>query len=486
MKRIFGLDPELFEGDLNMVIDQAIHPDDREKVTEANNAVLTVQKPAPIEYRLLLPDESVRTVFAVPGSQERDENGQICKLSGIVQDITERKQLEAENERLTAQFYHAQRLDAIVKLAGGIAHDFNNLLLPIMGYAEMGEMSLPSDDPLRANFIHIQKAADRAANLTRQILAFSRQQVLEMKQVDLNEVVASFQEMIERLLPDDINLQLHLSPYLRLIKADVGQLEQVLLNLVINARDAMPDGGTLTLETGLVSLDADYVAQHPGSESGLYVQLAVSDTGHGMDPETQERIFEPFFTTKARGYGTGLGLATVFGIVKQHRGNIWVYSEPDQGTAFKIFVPVAFEPDVEPPVKHSKAKQTRFAGDETILVVEDETSVRRLVSDTLEMHGYKVLEASSSAEALDLAASYSAEIHLLLTDVVMPGLNGRQLYTELTKQRPQLQGLFMSGYTDNLIVHRGVLDPDVFFLAKPFSMQSLLQKVREVLSQPLL
>lgn len=481
MKRIFHLDPEQVASDLDRIIAQTIHPDDCEKVIEAKQAVLAAQKPVPLEHRLLLADGEVRTVLVIPGEQETDENGRILKLNGIAQDITEQKKLEAENERLTAQFYHAQRLDAIGKLAGGIAHDFNNLLMPIIGYAEMGEMSLPPDAPLRANFIRIQEAADRAANLTRQILAFSRQQVLEMNLVNLNEIITSFQEMISRLLPEDIILQLHLGAYLDLIRADAGQIEQVLLNLVINARDAMPDGGILTVETDLVSLDADYVAKHSGAETGMYVMMAVSDTGHGMDAETQQRIFEPFFTTKTRGNGTGLGLATVFGIIKQHRGNIWVYSEPGQGTTFKIYLPAAHDHETEPHPNTTNAPEVELAGLDTILVVEDETSVRQLVCDTLKTHGYTVLEASSAAEALDIATDYRHEIHLLLTDVVMPGLNGRQLYAELVKQRPRLIGLFMSGYTDNVIVHHGVLDPDVAFLAKPFPMQRLLLKVKEVL-----
>ncbi|MCG3209516.1 MAG: Sensor histidine kinase RcsC [Anaerolineae bacterium] len=400
----------------------------------------------------------------------------------LAQDITDRKQLEEENVKLTTQFYQAQKMEAIGQLAGGIAHDFNNLLVPIMGYAEMGQMTLSPDDPLQANFNHISQAADRAANLTRQILAFSRQQILEMKVLDLNQVVTDFQEMLGRLLPESINLHIHLNPRLRLITADQGQLEQVLMNLAINARDAMPGGGVLTIETDLAPLDQAYASLHSGAKPGLYVLLAISDTGHGMDAATQQRIFEPFFTTKGRGHGTGLGLATVFGIIKQHQGNIWVYSEPGQGTTFKIYLPVVSDQRIQSPV-HKDTPIDQLTGSETVLIVEDEDGVRQLVIHALQACGYQVLEAASPAQALELVAGYTEVIHLLLTDVIMPEMNGRQLYTRLVQQRPDLLVLFMSGYTDNVIVHHGALDPDVAFLAKPFSMQTLLQKVREVLKQ---
>ncbi|MCG3212578.1 MAG: Sensor histidine kinase RcsC [Anaerolineae bacterium] len=395
-------------------------------------------------------------------------------------DITERKQLEEENKKLAAQFYQAQKMEAVGQLAGGIAHDFNNLLVPILGFAEMGQMSLNPTDPLQANFTHISEAADRAANLTRQILAFSRQQILEMRLLDLNQVVTDFQKMLGRLLPESINLRVKLNPQLRPIKADQGQLEQVLMNLVVNARDAMFGGGILTIETDLAPLDEIYTAQHANVKPGLYVMLAVSDTGHGMDATTQQRIFEPFFTTKERGQGTGLGLATVFGIVKQHQGNIWVYSEPGQGTTFKVYLPVTDETGVQTQTRRELSAD-QLTGNETVLVVEDDAGVRLLVAHALQAHGYTVLEVDSPVEALELITT-TETVHLLLTDVVMPGMNGRQLYTELVQQHPELRVLFMSGYTDNVIVHHGALDPGVAFLAKPFSMHNLLQKVREVLA----
>jgi len=477
MKRIFGLDPDQFSGDLDQVIMQSIHPEDKGKVIESNKTVLTEQRPAPIEYRVIWPDQTVRTVLAVPGDRVTDEQGNIVKLTGIVQDITERKELEAENERLMTQFHQAQRLDAIGKLAGGIAHDFNNLLVPMIGYAELGMMKLAPDDSLYGNFSRIKGAADRAAGLTRQILAFSRQQVLEMQMIDLNEVITDFQKMFGRLLREDIDLQIHLVPHLPFVKADPGQIEQVLMNLVINARDAMPTGGTLSVETDLAMLDETYTAHHIDTEPGQYVLLAVGDTGHGMDAETRQRIFEPFFTTKERGHGTGLGLATVFGIVKQHRGNIWVYSEPDEGTVFKVYLPVAEETEI---ASESEPDffEDQLTGSETVLVVEDDEEVRELVTHTLRTYGYQVLPAATPLEALALAAAHSHPPHLLLTDVVMPEMDGRELYTELVQTFPDLKVLFMSGYTDNVIVHHGRLDPDVAFMAKPFSMQGLLKKVR--------
>ncbi len=397
----------------------------------------------------------------------------------LAQDITERKSLAAENERLMAQFYQRQKMESIGQLAGGVAHDFNNLLVPIIGYAELGMMKLTSTDSLYTNFMQIKEAADRAASLTHQILAFSRQQILAMEVIDLNEAISEFQKMLRRVIGENIELRAYLAPTLGLIKADQGQIEQILLNLAVNARDAMPDGGKLTIETGNVFLDEAYVASHPGTQPGHYVMLTVSDTGHGIDPEIQQRIFEPFFTTKGRGQGTGLGLSTVFGIVKQHRGNIWVYSEPGYGTTFKVYLPITEETDV--PVQEQSSAGP-LHGVETVLVVEDEANVRRLVCETLQSYGYQVLEANGPTEGLAMAVDHSHPIHLLLTDVIMPKMNGRELYQRLVRLRPELRVLFMSGYTDNVIAHQGVLDEAVAFIQKPFAIRHLLHKVREVLA----
>ncbi|NJN95096.1 MAG: PAS domain S-box protein [Anaerolineales bacterium] len=339
------------------------------------------------------------------------------------QDITERKQLAAENEQLAAQFYQAQKIESIGRLAGGIAHDFNNLLVPIIGYTELGMLKLSSDSSLYADLKRIKDAGERAASLTRQILAFSRQQMLEMKLLDLNQVISEFEPMLRRLIGEDIDLKLNLTADLPCLKADKGQLEQVLLNLVVNARDAMPDGGALIIETGQITLDRAYVAKHPEAQTGPHALLTVSDTGHGMDAAIRLRIFEPFFTTKDQGKGTGLGLATVFGIVKQHGGNIWVYSEPGHGTSFKIYLPLADAPAsiIEPESPQTGA----LNGVETVLLVEDEASVRQLVGDTLAMYGYRVLVAPEPEKGLTLADGYKGTIHLLLSDVVMPQMRGR-------------------------------------------------------------
>jgi PAS domain S-box-containing protein len=408
-----------------------------------------------------------------------DAKGEISHFIGIKQDITSRKALEAENQKLTEQVYQAQKMESIGNLAGGIAHDFNNLLVPIVGYAELGMMMVPPDSKVYTHFEQIKGAGERAASLTRQILAFSRRQLLEITMIDLNQVIVEFEKMLQRLIGEDIVLKTHLADDLPTIKADQGQLEQILLNLVVNARDAMPDGGQLTIETAPVVLDEAYVARHAQAQPGPHVLLAVSDTGHGMDAITRQRIFEPFFTTKPRGHGTGLGLSTVFGIVKQHGGNIWVYSEPGQGTTFKVYLPT-----VETLTSTDQPEQASIGyleGVETILVVEDEAAVRELVNSTLQLYGYRVLEAEDPVRGLELATAYRDHIHLLLTDVVMPVMNGRELFQRLAADRRDLKVLYMSGYTDNAIAHHGVLDEGTVFLQKPFTVRRLLEKVRAVL-----
>ncbi len=410
----------------------------------------------------------------------RDAPGEISHFITIKQDITGRKALEVENQKLTEQFYQSQKMESIGNLAGGIAHDFNNLLVPIVGYAELGMMAASPGSKFHTHFQQIKEAGERAANLTRQILAFSRRQTLEMKLVDLNLVVVEFEKMLRRLIGENISLKAHLAADLPAIEADPGQLEQVLLNLVVNARDAMPHTGQLTIETAGVVLDEAYTSKHPEAQPGLHVMLAVSDTGYGMDAATRQRIFEPFFTTKPREHGTGLGLSTVFGIVKQHGGNIWVYSEPGQGTTFKIYLPAVETLTTTVPAEDPVAELLQ--GTETILVVEDEAAVRELVSSTLQAYGYRVLETDDPDRGLELAAAHKGVIHLLLTDVIMPGMNGWQLFQQLVATRQELKVLYMSGYTDNAIAHHGVLDEGVAFLQKPFTIHHLLQKVRAVLA----
>lgn len=405
-------------------------------------------------------------------SPVRDENGTIVNYVSTQRDVTRELQLEE-------QYNQAQKMEAIGQLTGGIAHDFNNLLTAINGFAELLYMRLPSDDPhqkLAANILH---SGQQAAGLVRQLLAFSRKQLIEPKIVDLNGVVNNMGEMLKRIIGEDIDLKTNLSPSLWAVKVDPTQIEQVIANLVVNARDAMPAGGRLTIETTNMVLDKKYVAGHLGTQPGEHVLLAVSDTGVGMSKEVQTRIFEPFFTTKEKGKGTGLGLATVFGIVQQSGGNIWVYSEEGQGTTFKIYLPRAKE--AIQALVPAEVVQKMPHGSETILLVEDDMAVRNLVRHILKEVGYTLLEAQDAQEAQHLAARYSGAIHLLLTDVVMPHMSGKALADQLVQIRPQLKILFMSGYTNNAIAHHGVLDPDVNFLQKPFTSTALAQKVRAVL-----
>jgi CheY-like chemotaxis protein len=372
-------------------------------------------------------------------------------------------------------------MEAIGRLAGGVAHDFNNLLTAITGNAQLLRDGLEASDPRASDVTEILDASDRASALTRQLLAFSRRQVLQPEVICLNETVRGLERMLGRLIGEDVELRSYLATDLGYVRADPGQVTQVILNLALNARDAMPSGGTLLLETANVTLDETYVSHHPGVAPGPHVMLAVTDTGVGMDQETRQHLFEPFFTTKTVGRGTGLGLATVYGIVQQSGGSIWVYSEPGHGTSFKLYFPRVN--DAAP-----KAAEPACAdvgeGRETILVVEDETSVRRLVTTVLGRHGYEVLEAGRAADGLNVAAAFGGPIHLLITDVIMPGGNGADLAIQFAAVRPEARILFMSGYTQDAIVHHGVLDEGIAFLEKPFSPEALLARVRSVLGAP--
>ncbi|MEW5980468.1 MAG: ATP-binding protein, partial [Acidobacteriota bacterium] len=418
---------------------------------------------------------TVRTVLEQADIVYDEGTGKPVKMIGVAQDITERRSLEE-------QLRQSQRVEAIGRLAGGIAHDFNNLLTAIIGHSELLLDQLSSQDPLREELKEIHSAGQRAASLTRQLLAFSRKQVLQPQVLDLNEVVARLDKMLRRLIGEDIELVTLFGRDLGLVKADPGQIEQVIINLAVNARDAMPQGGKLTLETANVELDEAYARRHVAVTPRRYVMLAVSDTGVGMDAPTQSRLFEPFFTTKEKGKGTGLGLSTVYGIVKQSGGNIWVYSEPGQGTVFKIYLP-RVEEDSEPVKLAEPATTTDLSGSETVLLVEDEPAVRSLVRDLLRKRGYTVLEATHGGEAKALAENYGGAIHLMLTDVVLPQMSGRDLADQVTTSHPETRVLYMSGYTDNAIVHHGVLDAGTAFLQKPFTPETLLTKVRQVLSQ---
>jgi len=401
--------------------------------------------------------------------------GRLIGILGIGRDVTERVQLEQ-------QLRQAQKMEAVGRLAGGIAHDFNNILTAITGYADLLLEDLRPSDSRHQDVAEIRKAADRAAGLTRQLLAFSRQQVLQPSVIDVKTLVGDLEKMLGRLLGEDVELGTRLAPDTGRVKADAGQLEQVLMNLAVNARDAMPHGGKLTLETSNVDLSEGYAADHYPARPGSYVMIAVTDTGTGMSEETQAHMFEPFFTTKEKGKGTGLGLATVYGIIKQSGGFIWVYSEVGHGTTFKIYLPrVGESADL---VKGPAPARARAAGgSETVLLAEDEAPVRAVARQVLERHGYTVLEAPSAEAALDIAARYSGAIHLLLTDVIMPGLSGRELATRLADLRPEARVIFMSGYTDDAVTRHGVLEPGLAYLQKPFTPDALGQKVREVLDQ---
>ena len=372
-------------------------------------------------------------------------------------------------------------METVGNLAGGVAHDFNNLMSVVLSYSDLLIEGLKEGDPVRADLLEIRGAGLRAVELTRQLLAFSRQQVLAPKIVDLGGIVGGMEKMLRRLIGEDVELAASRAPGLGKILVDPGQLEQVIMNLAVNARDAMPRGGMLTIETATVALDDAYASEHVGVTPGPHVMLAVSDTGTGMDSATQARMFEPFFTTKEKGRGTGLGLATVFGIVRQSGGTIWVYSEPGKGTTFKVYFPLAKEAEVTHGSVLSPAELSTLRGSETILLVEDEERVRVLTRTILRKYGYNVVEAQNGAEAFLLCEQHTATIHLLLTDVVMPRMSGRQLAERLLPIRPHMKVLYMSGYMDDAVVRHGILDSTIAFIQKPVTPESLARKVRGVL-----
>jgi len=463
---ILGYKPEELKG--TTAFDQ-IHPEDRDKVLKAGREAWKTGVGTSLEYRMRHKDGSWRTLESRASTIARD--GQVDRLVIVNRDVTQRKSLEE-------QFRQAQKMEAVGRLSGGVAHDFNNLLGVIIGYGEIVQEGTPAESPLRSCVDEMLKAGHRAAGLTRQLLAFSRQQVMDPKILDINAVVKDMEKMLKRLIGEDIQLKTSLAPDLARIKADQGQIEQVFLNLAVNARDAMPKGGQLKLETSNFYMDQAFVSRYPYPvQIGEYVLLTVSDNGVGMDAATRARIFEPFFTTKEKGKGTGLGLSMVYGVVKQSGGYIDVVSEPGTGACFKIYLP---QVEAGEEIEEVDAGVPSPKGNETVLLVEDEISLRKLGCHLLEICGYRVLEAESGAEAIRISENEQT-IDLLLTDVVMPGISGRVLADQLLKHRPTMKVLFMSGYTGQMVGQHGVLAEGSLFLPKPFTRDVLAAKVREAL-----
>ncbi|MDH3238072.1 MAG: PAS domain S-box protein [Deltaproteobacteria bacterium] len=478
LDEIFGIDDSYLK-DLPGWLARVVPEQKEEMIAYLNNHVIKGRNRFEKEYKILrYRDGETRSVFNI-GELQFDESGNPTMLIGTILDITERKRIEEALRQSEEQLLQAQKMEAVGRLAGGVAHDFNNLLTAIRGYSDLLLHRLDACSPYRKDVEEIHKAGERASALTQQLLAFSRKQVLQPKVLDLNEVVAGMEEMAGRMIGENVDLITVLRPDLWSVKVDKGQIEQVVMNLVVNARDAIDGRGKITIETGNVYLDDDYVSLHSVVAPGAYVMLAVSDTGSGMDDETTARLFEPFFTTKEKGKGTGLGLSTVYGIVKQSDGYIWVYSEPNQGSVFKIYFPRHESPSAGEDPERLPAVAPR--GHETILLVEDEVLVRVLVRDVLTGHGYTVLEAKDGAEAMGIAVSHRSPIHLMIADVVMPNMGGPEVAVSLAPLLRDMRVLFMSGYTDEAIAQRGILRPGTCFLQKPFRLDALLRKVREVL-----
>ncbi len=483
VKNLFGYSADDFiSGKISYAA--VVHPDDLERVQEEvsthsnkNGKVDFAHQP----YRIITRKGDIKWLDDRTFIR-RDVKGNISHYEGIVIDITDKKKFEVEKVRLESLLQQAQKMEAIGTLAGGVAHDFNNILTAIIGNAELALMEVGKDDPLRGEIEGIKLAGSRAAALTRQLLAFSRKQIIQPVVLNLNELLTRIDKMLGRLIGEDVEILMIQEPSLWRVEVDSGQVEQVIINLAVNARDAMPKGGKLTIETANVDLDEHYFYKHAIEEQpGPYVMMAVSDTGTGMDNETQSRIFEPFFTTKGTGKGTGLGLSTVYGIVKQNSGFVWIYSEPGQGSTFKVYLPKVRR-DVEAEEKE-RTPVVKLDGSETVLVVEDDDSIRNLSRKALQQRGYRVLVAENGEDAFRVSEEHGGSIQLMITDVVMPKMSGKETAERFQPLHPQMKVIYMSGYTDDAIVHHGVLAAGLNFIEKPFTPEGLARKVREVLDK---
>jgi PAS domain S-box-containing protein len=474
LERLHGYREGGFSGTFDAFI-ASIHPDDQQRVRESKGGFLDTRGDTHLEYRVLMPDKTVRWIKSI-GRAFFDSKDRPIRAAGIGFDITHEKQLQ---EHLS----HAQKMESVGNLAGGIAHDFNNLLTVIEGCCQLLQENpaVERQDSIMRDIREIRRAVDRGAALTRQLLAFSRKQLLAPQIVSLNDIVTNLVSMLHRLIEENIRLEFRLAADLAPVNVDPGQLEQVLVNLSVNARDAMPVGGRLTIETANVMIDPEYAHEHVDIRPGRHVMLSVSDTGHGIPRQLQTHVFEPFFTTKAKGHGTGLGLATVYGIVSQSGGYLFLYSEEGVGTTFKIYFPAAPADADSEPVQPRADEPQELEGSETILVVEDDTRLRDLDERILKKRGYHVLVAGSAEEAIQTCTAYKEPIHLVLTDVIMPGNSGRVLGEWVGEHRPDTKVVYMSGYTDNAIARHGVLEAGIRFLPKPFSPEALLRAIRAAL-----
>ncbi|MBI4470347.1 MAG: response regulator [Acidobacteria bacterium] len=475
VKNILGYQPEEFEQDPGLWF-RIIHPDDVESMMATTRRLLAIPEAGHREYRLRHKETLEYRWMEDRAVPVFDQHGKVIAIQGVARDVT-------DHQNLQAQLLQAQKMEAVGRLAGGVAHDFNNLLTAIIGYSNLMEQSIPPDDPMRSNLEEITKAGERAAALTGQLLTFSRKQTLRPKVLNLNDVVGGVRKMLQRMIGEDVELVTSLDSDLGSVKVDPGQIEQIIMNLAVNARDAMSQGGRLTIETGDLDLEKDMLSFPMRVEAGRYVTLTVIDTGEGMNQETLSHIFEPFFTTKEQGKGTGLGLSTVYGIVQQSKGSIGVQSDVGGGSSFRVYLPRVDEP---PELAGRRAATMEsLAGSETVLLVEDDEMVRRLAGYLLRNGGYTVLEAENAGEAIRLCESHGKPIQLMLTDVVMPRMNGRELAERVTPMRPEMKVLYMSGYAVDALFGQGVLNPGTHLLSKPFTPHDLARKIRETLDAPL-